>query len=101
MKVPTITNADCRNDYQGYHLQVTDSMICAGYQGVGGKDACQGDSGGPLICNSNGNPVLVGVVSWGKGCAEQQYPGVYTRVTPILDWIQEKMVIFQCYKFLS
>ena len=69
-------------------------MICAGYQGVGGKDACQGDSGGPLIGNSNGNPVLVGVVSWGKGCGEKQYPGVYTRVTPILDWIQEKMVIF-------
>ena len=69
-------------------------MICAGYQGVGGKDACQGDSGGPLICNYKGNPMLVGVVSWGQGCGEQQYPGVYTRVTPILGWIQEKMVIF-------
>ena len=101
VRVPTITNADCSNDYKDYHIPVTESMICAGYQGVGGKDACQGDSGGPLICNSNGNPVLVGVVSWGKGCGEQQYPGVYTRVTPILDWIQEKMVIFQCYKFLS
>ena len=92
MRVPTITNANCRNDYQNHNIPVTDSMICAGYQGVGGKDSCQGDSGGPLICNSNGNPVLVGVVSWGKGCGEQQYPGVYTRVTPILDWIQEKMV---------
>ena len=92
MRVPTITNADCSNDYKDYHIPVTESMICAGYQGVGGKDACQGDSGGPLICNSNGNPVLVGVVSWGQGCGEQQYPGVYTRVTPILDWIQEKMV---------
>ena len=59
MRVPTITNANCQNDYQNH--SITDSMICAGYQGVGGKDACQGDSGGPLICNSNGNPVLVGI----------------------------------------
>ena len=93
MRVPTITNADCSNDYIDYHIPVTDSMICAGYQGVGGKDACQGDSGGPLVCNSKGNPVLVGIVSWGEGCGEKKYPGVYTRVTPILDWIQEKMVI--------
>ena len=75
----------------GYTAKINKRMICAASEG---KDACQGDSGGPLICNSNGNPVLVGVVSWGQGCGEQQYPGVYTRVTPILDWIQEKMVIF-------
>ena len=64
--MPTITNANCQNDYQDH--SITDSMICAGYQGVGGKDSCQGDSGGPYVCiNENEEAVLTGIVSWGKG----------------------------------
>ena len=73
-------------------------MLCAGFTGVGGKDACQGDSGGPYVCNDNGNAVIAGVVSWGIGCALPQYPGVYARVTTVLDWIQSNMV---CNKFCN
>jgi secreted trypsin-like serine protease len=68
---------------------VTDQTICAGEM-AGGKDACQGDSGGPLIF-TYGEPVLVGIVSWGDGCGDSTRPGVYIRVDRYLDWIGEKL----------
>jgi secreted trypsin-like serine protease len=57
-----------------------------------GKDSCNGDSGGPLIL-THGEPVLVGVVSWGKGCAEPGNPGYYIRIdrAHYLDWIRRAM----------
>ena len=67
-------------------------MVCAG--GDAGKDACQGDSGGPLIFrDANGVSVLVGVTSWGIGCARPDLPGVYTRVANELDWIYENSLV--------
>ena len=89
VRVPAITNAACNNDYGG---SITDSMICGGYPGVGGKDACQGDSGGPFVCNYGGKAVIAGVVSWGNGCALATHPGVYARTTYVLDWIKSQMV---------
>merc|ERR1739838_801936 len=88
VRVPAITNAACNNDYGG---SITDSMICGGYPGVGGKDACQGDSGGPFVCNEGGKAVIAGVVSWGNGCALATHPGVYARTTYVLDWIKSQM----------
>ena len=57
VRVPAITNADCDSDYSD--ATITDSMICAGYRGEGGKDACQGDSGGPFVCQDENNRAII------------------------------------------
>lgn len=82
--VPIVNQAYCNKQYDG---AITPRMICAGIQ-EGGKDSCQGDSGGPLVDENNGNLRLVGVVSFGRGCAQPNYPGVYARVTSVRKWIK-------------
>jgi secreted trypsin-like serine protease len=70
--VPTVSGA-CQS--QG---GITSRMICAGQTG---KDSCQGDSGGPLTINrGSGYTELVGIVSFGSGCGDANFPGVYTNV---------------------
>ncbi|XP_055349439.1 ovochymase-1-like [Paramacrobiotus metropolitanus] len=85
----TITESSyCNSAYNGV---IDDSMVCAA---APGKDTCQGDSGGPLVCDrADGQPgfVLVGVTSWGRGCAQPGYPGVYGRIAHVLDWITESI----------
>lgn len=83
---PYVTNVDCNNRV-AYAGRVSDNMLCAGRQ-VGGLDSCQGDSGGPLTA-PGAQAHLVGVVSWGEGCAEPNKYGVYTRVARYTDWIAE------------
>lgn len=67
---------------------ITERMFCAGRSsGNTYYDSCQGDSGGPIIHKGLG--VQVGVVSWGQGCAQPGFPGVYAKVSDQIDWINE------------
>uniref|UniRef100_A0A8C1M030 trypsin n=1 Tax=Cyprinus carpio TaxID=7962 RepID=A0A8C1M030_CYPCA len=78
LKLPVLSKQQC---VRAYGSRITENMFCAGFM-KGGKDSCQGDSGGPIVCNGE----LRGVVSWGKGCAEQGYPGVYVEVCRYTAW---------------
>jgi len=83
--VPYLDNAVC-NAPEAYNGQIKAGMMCAGHHD-GGTDSCQGDSGGPLVWKTANGPVLVGVVSFGEGCARKLKYGVYTRVAKYVDWI--------------
>uniref|UniRef100_A0A4W4GFY1 Transmembrane serine protease 5 n=1 Tax=Electrophorus electricus TaxID=8005 RepID=A0A4W4GFY1_ELEEL len=83
--VPLISTKKCNSSCM-YNGEVTPRMLCAGYA-EGKVDACQGDSGGPLVCQDDNVWRLVGIVSWGTGCAEPNHPGVYTKVAEFLGWI--------------
>lgn len=77
---------ECNEKYQAGGATITDVMFCAAAEG---KDSCQGDSGGPLVIKRDtSTDVQVGVVSWGFGCADASYPGVYARVSKYIDFIQ-------------
>lgn len=86
-RLPYITNNQCKN-YFGNKIKY--GMFCAGYP-QGGIDACQGDSGSGIFWNSvnpKNQATLMGVVSWGVGCARKGYPGVYAKVEDFYEWIK-------------
>jgi secreted trypsin-like serine protease len=99
VEMSLMTNEQCKNKliktyedlydftYAPEELGITDAMICANYAD-GGRGSCQGDSGGPLLVNTNEGFQQVGIVSFGTGCADGRFPGVYARVGEFTDWIK-------------
>ncbi|XP_042872118.1 uncharacterized protein LOC122253260 isoform X2 [Penaeus japonicus] len=66
--------------------EIHKNIVCAASNN---RDACQGDSGGPLVVLEGVFYKQIGVVSWGIGCAEKDYPGIYTRVSSYRKWIYD------------
>jgi secreted trypsin-like serine protease len=87
LEIPLVSDAACINSYGPY---CTINMVCAGFK-QGGRDACKGDSGGPLFIEGpNQESTLVGIVSWGWGCAQPDLYGVYTKVHNYLGWVERE-----------
>jgi len=89
IQVLSLTDEKCSS-----YLKTTTSKskLCAWAKGT---DTCQGDSGGPLTVAENGKFVLIGVVSYGSGCAHTT-PGVYARVQGFLPWIKNIIADGEC-----
>lgn len=94
LQVPGWNNTRCGEAFEGVHVDIIDSQLCAG--GDKGKDSCRGDSGGPLMKIEKVDGVsawfLKGIVSFGTDkCGTKDIPGVYTRISEYVDWIQENI----------
>lgn len=103
-EVRIIGNDQCNRDYSRLDigwLQIDERFLCASDPN-GKSDACQGDSGGPLMWSqqtgpkANANSLIggssekwyqLGLVAFGHGCANAQFPGVYTRISYYIPWI--------------
>lgn len=86
LKVPRIPTQQCVEESG---VVLTNNMFCAGYI-EGRQDSCKGDSGGPLVTKYKKTFFLLGIVSWGKGCARPGNYGIYTRVSNYLQWIHNR-----------
>src|SRR5262249_30178070 len=84
-QVPVVADTQCGADYGADFI--AQQMVCAGFP-AGGVDSCNGDSGGPLaVHDAGGARVLIGVVSFGNGCAQPGFPGVYAEAAAFRDFI--------------
>uniref|UniRef100_A0A8C6U9Z4 Peptidase S1 domain-containing protein n=1 Tax=Neogobius melanostomus TaxID=47308 RepID=A0A8C6U9Z4_9GOBI len=87
VEVPVVGNRKCKCDYAGVFL-INDNMICAGLE-AGGKDSWR--LWGPMVNKQNSRWIQSGVVSFGRGCARPNNPGVYARVSRYQSWINSKI----------
>lgn len=89
------TYAECNDTFQyDKNRRLRDGIVdatqfCAGSR-TDNKDTCQGDSGGPLQVYHTYHCMysIIGVTSFGKACGLVNNPGVYTRVSAYLPWIE-------------
>ncbi len=92
LKSAELQMVDCVSSPSLYeNSDITNNMICAA---ASDTDTCQGDSGGPMVApNDSGTGfVQIGIVSWGVGCAQPGYPGVYSKVSNYIDWVTSRGV---------
>jgi secreted trypsin-like serine protease len=92
VNVQVVSNAACQRAFPS--KKITTTQICAG--GEEGKDSCGGDSGGPLmkthVIGKKQFWYLVGLVSYGSSnCGTKDLPGVYTRLSEYMAWIESNL----------
>ena len=101
-RVPLVPDGECREvmGSQPGTPPIVDTMLCAG-DTKGGTDSCQGDSGGPLVTTATARGrnrkrsgkngwSLIGIVSWGLGCARKDTLGVYTEFSKFMPWVAKQ-----------
>ncbi|KAL3822898.1 hypothetical protein ACHAXA_010681 [Cyclostephanos tholiformis] len=88
-KLRVVSNYQCASSYQAFSRSkvIQDEMMCARHRT---QDTCQGDSGGPLVFQG----MLVGITSWGVGCNNRDFPGVYARISSAYGWIKRNICMF-------
>ncbi|XP_043198894.1 phenoloxidase-activating enzyme 1-like [Amphibalanus amphitrite] len=81
------SHQECVASYKGEYT-ITYRMLCAfDYSGI---DSCKGDSGTPLMrqsANGTGPWEVMGIGAYGQGCADPNYPAVFTKIDTYLNWI--------------
>ena len=100
VRVPYSDQEFCRESYSRIGYSIQEDGYCAGFR-TGAFDSCQGDSGGPQYflpsINANGQSlgaaILTGVVSWGEGCANRNFPGIYTSIFYHKNWLESVAVL--------
>lgn len=81
-QVNIVDDAECKRSYG--ESRISPAMLCAAGNNV---DACLGDAGGALVYKGN----ALGLISWGNGCANSDYPGVYTNLVYFKEWIESEV----------
>ncbi len=86
--VPLVDTRTCNTAYDAVQrITIGNTQACAG---LGEKDTCSGDSGGPMMSSEIGGVwSVIGITSFGVKCADDRFPGVYTRVDKYLNWIDQ------------
>ncbi len=93
VSLPMVDTATCRASFSslsGLSHVPTNNMFCLGVP-TGTKDSCQGDSGGPALYKQGSEWLQTGIVSFGKGCAQPNYYGVYTKVANFKNWVERQI----------
>lgn len=93
VELPVTGNEECERVYPTLFSK---KVLCAGLA-QGGKDSCQGDSGGPMIHKASGK--MVGIVSWGTGCARPGVYGIYTNIAKYLWWMEASLLVHGIFDF--
>ncbi|KAK2150643.1 hypothetical protein LSH36_397g02016 [Paralvinella palmiformis] len=93
VELPKVSDSDCTR----YWSVNTIDRLCAGYN-LAAMGICSGDSGGPLVCqNRDLDWIQVGIASFTSANNPGNVPGVFTRVSNYVTWIEDTINMYTVY----